>query len=259
METSTQVLSGHSVLLVNAHPDDKIIEASLLYGRAVETDPDTSTHEYVATLGERTTINNYTGSQPTYPQDGCRASESLAMASYYGIRSVWQDAYPDGELDSFVEPLANNIFQRALAIGATALVSIGGLSDHPDHQAIGRATLIAGRLLAIFKGQALILQLHMKSPDSMTNDIVVAAASSASMRYALTGASYNGSQHHVIRADSIPHKPEELCQTVDGEFYASEQTIDDLEQYPIWQNAYYRVERLGALATSAFTTSCNVT
>ncbi|HWZ66010.1 MAG TPA: PIG-L family deacetylase [Patescibacteria group bacterium] len=244
------ILNEHTVLVASAHPDDKLTHGHLLNERAKKTNPDTSTHEYVASWGEATTVNNYAASDPNFIIDGRRRQESLAMGVHFKLDTILHDHYPDGGLTEVSDVLIEAVLERALAVGATALVSTAGLTDHPDHVAMGRATTAAGERLAKIQGHTLVLQLYAReSYVPVGEEFCVATVTPESTRYALSGATHNGSHHELFSADTALKKPEGWSLTPDGYFFASDLTIQELEQYPIWDTAAYTIQRkLGALA-----------
>lgn len=249
--TTTEVLHGHTVLGAFAHPDDLLIAGPLMHGRAAEADPHSQTHAFVAGVGEVTTLNHYAISRPDFVREGLRSTEALSIAKHLGFDSVQQWAYKDRALNQREIELAYRIMRTALNMGATALVSIGGVGDHPDHLAIGRATDAAAELLSHFNPQTLVLQLYDRRADIPSIDVSLAPATPESIRFTLTAATHNGSQHQIVRADSVPQQPTGWKATPDGEFWADPATIADLAQYPTWENGRYTFRTVVAAPSTA--------
>ena len=135
-----------SILLVFAHPDD---ESSSVAGTTAKyTQRGVSVDLICATGGEK-------GTRLDVPPDVDTATAREAglrlAAGVTGIRDIYLLGYTDGDLEKAdTGEVAGRVMNIMREVQPEVVITFGpdGISGHPDHKAIGRATTIAFEMLA---------------------------------------------------------------------------------------------------------------
>jgi len=133
------------LLLVFAHPDD---ESSSVAGTTVKyTQRGVSVDLICATCGEK-------GTRLDVPPDVDTATAREAglriAAGITGIRDIYFLGYMDGDLEKTdVGEVANRVMKIMQKVQPEVVITFGpdGISGHPDHKAISRATTVAFEML----------------------------------------------------------------------------------------------------------------
>lgn len=159
----TEVLNAQRIVLVFAHPDDEITSTELIR-RAVEEGAFVAT--ITATRGEAGTqfpeiVNqSYLG----LIREGELRQHGFAL----GINEQVVFDLPDGGVTEAVndEELAGLILAELERLDPDAVVTFhppSGVSLHPDHMAVGRATLLAAQDYVTQRGDAITLAYTLNS------------------------------------------------------------------------------------------------
>jgi len=133
------------ILLVFAHPDD---ESSSVAGTIAKyTQRGVSVDLICATRGEK-------GTRLDVPPDVDTATAREAglriAARITGIRDIYLLGYTDGDLDKTdVSEVANRVMKIMRKVQPEVVITFGpdGISGHPDHKAISKATTAAFEML----------------------------------------------------------------------------------------------------------------
>ncbi len=134
-----------SLLLVFAHPDD---ESSSVAGTTAKyTQRGVSVDLVCATRGEK-------GTRLDVPPDVDTATAREAglriAARITGIRDIYLLGYMDGDLEKAdTGEVANRVMKIMQKVQPEVVITFGpdGISGHPDHKAISRATTVAFEML----------------------------------------------------------------------------------------------------------------
>jgi len=133
------------LLLIFAHPDD---ESSSVAGTTAEyTQRGVSVDLICATRGEKGTRLDV---PPNVDTATVRETELRTAASVTGIRDIYFLGYADGNLEKAdINEVADRIMNIMRKIQPEVVITFGpdGISGHPDHIAIGRATTVAFGML----------------------------------------------------------------------------------------------------------------
>lgn len=127
-------------LAVVAHPDDESFGLGGVLDSLVRGGTEVSVLCF--THGEASTLHGRLGELAVL-----RAAELHAAAAVLKITGTRLLSYPDGGLAGIaVAELAGHVESMAAQLGATHLVAfdLGGVTGHPDHEAVTRAALATG-------------------------------------------------------------------------------------------------------------------
>ena len=156
------------LLLVFAHPDD---ESSSVAGTTAKyTQRGISVDLICATRGEKGTRLDV---PPDVDTATAREAELRVVASITGIRDIYLLGYMDGDLDkadsSEVTSRVMDIMQK---VQPDVVITFGpdGISGHPDHKAISKATTLAFEMLVEFGGGPRKLY-YVTIPESAISEI----------------------------------------------------------------------------------------
>ncbi len=129
------------ILLVFAHPDD---ETSSVGGTTAKyTERGVSVDLICATRGEKGTRLDV---PPEVDTATARERGLRAAADITGIRSIYLLGYMDGDLEKVdTSEIANRIVNIMREVQPEVVITFGpdGISGHPDHKAISKATTVA--------------------------------------------------------------------------------------------------------------------
>ncbi|WP_421792045.1 PIG-L deacetylase family protein [Hyphobacterium sp.] len=163
VESVTERLNAQRIVLVFAHPDDEITSTELIR-RAVEEGA------FVATL---TATRGEAGTQFPEIVDQSylgliREGELRQHGFSLGIDEQVVFDLPDGGVPDAISDadLADQVLAELVRLEPEAVVTFhppSGVSLHPDHMAIGRATLLAVQDYATRRGEAVTLAYTLNS------------------------------------------------------------------------------------------------
>ena len=156
------------MLLVFAHPDD---ESSSAAGTTAKyTQRGVSVDLICATRGEK-------GTRLDVPPDVDTATAREAglriAAGITGIRDIYFLGYVDGDLEKAATgEVANRVMEIMRKVQPEVVITFGpdGISGHPDHKAISRATTVAFEMLTESGGGPQKLY-YVTIPESALNQI----------------------------------------------------------------------------------------
>ncbi|HSW98919.1 MAG TPA: PIG-L family deacetylase [Candidatus Saccharimonadales bacterium] len=225
MKTMHHVLAGETVGLITAHPDDHLIHAHSLEAARYAAN---GVHELIATQGRGSTLN-YRRAEGFDVRGGQRSQEARAAAALLGIQSVRQLDARDGNLTtesaSVVPATARWLIEREISL----VLTLGGLTDHPDHSATTGIAQAAARAATEYTGQPIrIFAVHANGAGKYHTE-----ATPDSMARAYQAAALHGSQF-LLSQTVRPDWP-----IVPGGFSAHPDTAAGLGQYPILFDASY--------------------
>ncbi len=156
------------LLLVFAHPDD---ESSSVAGTTAKyTQRGVSVDLICATRGEKGTR---LGVPPDVDLAIAREAELRIAARITGIRDIYLLGYMDGDLgQADVGEVANQVMKIMQKVQPEVVITFGpdGISGHPDHKAISRATTVAFRMLTE-SGNGPRKLYYVTIPDSALTEI----------------------------------------------------------------------------------------
>ena len=134
-----------SLLLVFAHPDD---ESSSVAGTTAKyTQRGVSVDLICATRGEKGTRLDV---PPDVDTATAREAGLRVAAGITGIRDIFFLGYLDGDLEKAdAGEVANRVMKTMRKVQPEVVITFGpdGISGHPDHKAIGKATTVAFEML----------------------------------------------------------------------------------------------------------------
>ncbi len=156
------------LLLVFAHPDDEI--SSVAGTTAKYTQRGISVDLICATRGEK-------GTRLDVPPDVDTATAREAglriAAGITGIRDIYLLGYMDGDLEKAdAVEVANRVMKIMQKVQPEVVITFGpdGISGHPDHKAISKATTVAFEMLTESGGGPRKLY-YVTIPESALNEI----------------------------------------------------------------------------------------
>ncbi len=134
------------LLLVFAHPDD---ESSSVAGTTAKyTQRGVPVDLICATRGEKGTRLDV---PPDVDTATARETELRVAAGITGIRNIYLLGYMDGDLEKVdITEVANRVMNIMQKVQPEVVITFGpdGISGHPDHKAISKATTVAFEMLA---------------------------------------------------------------------------------------------------------------
>lgn len=134
------------LLLVFAHPDD---ESSSVAGTTAKyTQCGVSVDLICATRGEKGTRLDVS---PDMDTATAREAGLRIAARITGIRDIYLLGYMDGDLEKAdVSEVTNRVIKIMQKVQPEIVITFGpdGISGHPDHKAISKATTVAFKMLA---------------------------------------------------------------------------------------------------------------
>lgn len=224
-------LEGLTIGFLSAHPDDHIIHASVA---AQALEKGAIVHERVATKGEGG-INLRRGENPPFSvKDGDRQEEAKKSAALLGIETYTQLSYPDGDLRSYVQWLAEGTAQWARENGINVLVT-PATGDHDDHDAVVRAGRIAAELLEAVGYPLDLLEALGRQPAAEGETVVEFASTPESQALAFGAVVLNRSQ---FEAEPDTRQGWNL---MPGGVSVSPDTLQRLDVYALMETARYRL------------------
>jgi len=156
------------ILLVFAHPDD---ESSSVGGTTAKyTEGGVSVDLICATRGEKGTRLDVPPEEDTAT---ARERGLRAAADITGIRNIYLLGYMDGDLEKVdTSEIANRIVNIMREIRPEVVITFGpdGISGHPDHKAISKATTVAFEMSAE-TGSGPRKLYYVTIPESLLTDI----------------------------------------------------------------------------------------
>lgn len=162
------------VLIVSAHPDDETLGAGALM--ADLADLGVSMTVMVATAGEKCQPNA-TGQAQAQMAARRRREVERAVGGLAPRAQLVHLGLPDGDLSAHEDFLCGEIARLS---DATTLILAPWTSDgHPDHEALGRAAIGAGRVLGCAIVHFPIWLWHWGTPDDLPWDHVVSVETSS--------------------------------------------------------------------------------
>lgn len=134
------------LLLIFAHPDD---ESSSVAGTTAKyTQRGVPVDLICATRGEKGTRLDV---PPDVDTATARETELRVAAGITGIRNIYLLGYMDGDLEKVdISEVANRVMNIMQKVQPEVVITFGpdGISGHPDHKAISKATTVAFEMLA---------------------------------------------------------------------------------------------------------------
>jgi len=130
---------GDVVLVIGAHPDDETFGAGASI--AALSKAGVQVHALAVSAGEAAL--DHVGRSP----DGlatCRAREYAAACAALGVAAASIAGLPDGRLAEHGSRLFSLILEASEHVGAHCLLTVWWGDPHPDHEAVGRASVAAG-------------------------------------------------------------------------------------------------------------------
>jgi LmbE family N-acetylglucosaminyl deacetylase len=156
------------ILLVFAHPDD---ESSSVAGTTAKyTESGVSVDLICATRGEKGTRLDVPAEEDTAT---ARERGLRAAADITGIRNIYLLGYMDGDLEKVdTIEIANRIVNIMREVQPEVVITFGpdGISGHPDHKAISRATTVAFEMFAQ-AGNGPRKLYYVTIPESVLTDV----------------------------------------------------------------------------------------
>jgi LmbE family N-acetylglucosaminyl deacetylase len=138
-ERALGVGPGDVVLVIGAHPDDETLGA----GASIAALSRAGVRVHALSMSSGEAALDHVGRSP----DGlaaCRAREYAAACAALGVVRASIAGLPDGHLAEHAPRLVSVILEASDRVGADCLLTVWWDDPHPDHQAVGRATLAAG-------------------------------------------------------------------------------------------------------------------
>ncbi len=156
------------LLLVFAHPDD---ESSSVAGTTAKyTQRGVSVDLICATRGEKGTRLDVL---PDVDTATAREAGLRVAAGITGIRDIYFLGYVDGDLEKAnTDEVANRVMKIMRKIQPEVVITFGpdGISGHPDHKAISKATTVAFEMLTESSGGPRKLY-YVTIPEHALNEI----------------------------------------------------------------------------------------
>ena len=233
-------LEGKILGINNAHPDDHIPHAHLLWKAHVLGVP---VHELVQTKG-KAGKNLREGEHPVFSvKRGDRVKEGRASAKHMGIASYTQYDGQDGELAKREKSVAQITAAWVKSKGINVLATLA-TGDHADHDTTVRSSRLAAAALWQ-EGYALDL-LELQPKGTHREGDIVAEATPDSMELAFTAAALNPSQFETFSGiqEDWP---------IVGGLSMEPDSFEGLRQYPILEDAAYRLIPAGELLVAEAT------
>ncbi|HUX47557.1 MAG TPA: PIG-L deacetylase family protein [Dehalococcoidia bacterium] len=156
------------ILLVFAHPDD---ESSSVAGTTAKyTECGVSVDLICATRGEKGTRLDV----PTEVDTAAAREAGLRVAAgITGIRNIYFLGYVDGDLEKVdTSEIASQIMNIMRKVQPEIVITFGpdGISGHPDHKAISKATTVAFEILTEAAGRPRKLY-YVTIPESVLTNV----------------------------------------------------------------------------------------
>ncbi|MBA3232700.1 MAG: PIG-L family deacetylase [Propionibacteriales bacterium] len=152
--------TGDVVLVLGAHPDDETFGVAGTIASLAASGVDV----HVVSMSAGEAALDHVG--VTVAHLAAQRRHELASAcAVLGTASDTMRHYPDGRLAEFENGMAADIAAVAHRHGARRLLTVAWCEPHPDHAAVGRATLEAGARLGIPVTGYVVWALHWTDPD----------------------------------------------------------------------------------------------
>jgi len=225
-----EVLAGAVVGVISAHPDDHLIQ---VHGIQMAHAMDAEVRELTITRGKDSTLNYHP--DPNFVLNGGRPVEGEAAAHRMGILSNDHLDGPDGDLVNHRDEHVLDVAEWIAHHGINVLMTLGGLTDHPDHTASAAMGRQASELLWDAEAYAVNI-LEIQQADTGYWE---ARATSEGQATAFAAAREHMSQMMIARTVQ-PGWVE-----VPGGFWVHPDTLRGLDQYPIRRSATYSLIATG--------------
>lgn len=162
-EIGIGVGAGDVVLVVGAHPDDETFG----FGASMATLSAAGVYVHALSLSCGEAALDHVDATVD-DLGGLRTDEYTRACRTLGTTSSTVAALPDSRLSDHRDAISHIVAEKATQVDANHVVTVWWGDPHPDHQAVGRASLAAADVIGCRVSAYPVWALHWSDPTSST-------------------------------------------------------------------------------------------